>query len=375
MNAIVKAEGLTQVRSREMDRKLSEADIEAMGAEFDALRDQVWSDLGEKDYRYIRRIERLVRYTGAAGRGLLFLSLFPPAWILGTLLLGLSKILENMELGHNVIHGQYNWTGSHRLQGNRYEWDNAGTADNWRKTHNFQHHTYTNIKGLDDDIGYGVMRLFPEQRWKPFYLFQMIYTPIFAILFQWGIAIQDLRLGRYFSGRKSKAELAREADPVVRKARRQILKDYVIFPLLAGPFFIPVFLGNLCANLIRNVWTFTIIFCGHFTENAEIFPRSVLNRESRGHWYLRQLKGSSNLKGPGWFHILSGNLSHQIEHHLFPDIPACRYAELAPRVKDICQRYGQHYNTGSFPRQAAQVGWRIIRHGFPSKAATSAPLA
>ncbi|MBL3206237.1 acyl-CoA desaturase, partial [Klebsiella pneumoniae] len=88
-----------------------------------------------------------------------------------------------MELGHNVIHGQYDWMGDAHLQGKHFEWDIAGTSDNWRKTHNFRHHTYTNVHGMDEDLGYGVLRLFPEQKWHPARLGQPIYAIIFALLF------------------------------------------------------------------------------------------------------------------------------------------------------------------------------------------------
>ncbi|MCK0537505.1 fatty acid desaturase family protein [Alcanivorax quisquiliarum] len=349
---------------------LSAAEIEQFGAEIDALRERTLADIGEADARYIRRIHATVRYTELAGRGLLFFGIFPPAWVLGTLLLALSKILENMELGHNVMHGQYDWMNDPRFDGKTYEWDIVGTSDSWRKTHNFKHHTYTNVKGMDDDIGYGLLRLFPEQRWRPFFLGQPLYAVVFALLFQWGVAIQDLRLGAYFAGRISRDELGEQFRPIGRKMRRQLLKDYVFFPLVAGPFFLPVLLGNLVANGLRNLWTFMIIFCGHFTAKVAVFPKSVLKDESRGQWYLRQLLGSSNLRGGRVFHILSGNLSHQIEHHLFPDIPARRYAALSKEIQAICQRYGLHYNTGSLWVQFGQVVWRILRYALPSKPAS-----
>lgn len=348
------------------NRSLSAQELKQFGDELDAVRARAMADLGEKDARYIRRVVKVVRITEVLGRGLLFFGIFPPAWLLGTLLLGFSKILENMELAHNVMHGQYDWMGDPSLNGKTYEWDLVGTSDNWRKTHNFKHHTYTNVRGMDDDIGYGLLRLFPEQRWKPFYLAQPLVAVIFAILFEWGIAIQDLELGRYFSGKKTKAQLKAEFKPVARKMHRQILKDYVLFPLLAGPFFLPVLLGNLVANLIRNVWTYVVIFCGHFTANAEVFPKSVVENETRGHWFQRQIRGSSNLSGGRVFHIMTGNLSHQIEHHLYPDVPARRYAGMAPEVRAICTKYGQHYNTGSMVTQFGQVVWRILRHAFPS---------
>ena len=348
-------------------RSLSAAELDQLALELDAIRQRTLADLGEADAQYIRKIVSMVRYSALAGRGLLMLGWLPPAWLAGTALLGFAKIVENMEVAHNVMHGQYDWMNDPSLNAKRYEWDIVGTSASWCKTHNYMHHTFTNIKGVDDDVGYGLLRLFPEQRWSPFFLGQPIYAVIFALLFQWGVAIQDLELGKYFKGKKTKQQLALEYAPVRAKMRKQLFKDYVFFPLIAGPSFIPVFLGNLAANGIRNVWTFSIIFCGHFTEDAEIFPKSVLDNESRGHWYYRQIRGSSNLTGGRLMNLLSGNLSHQIEHHLFPDIPAHRYAQLAPEVQEICQRYGIHYNTGSFPKQFGQVVWRILRHSLPSQ--------
>lgn len=353
-----------------MNHKLSPEELQRFAAELDAIRARAVADLGAKDARYIRRIVAAVRWTGFLGRAMLYAGiLFPWAWVAGVLLLGLSKILDNMELGHNVMHGQYDFMGDPSLNGKTFEWDIVGTGDNWRQTHNYMHHTYTNIKGIDDDVGYGVLRLFPEQTWKPFYLFQPIYAVIFALLFQWGVAIQELRLGQLFKGTKGWAKFRREFAPVGRKMRHQLLKDYVVFPLLAGPFFLTIMAGNFVANGIRNIWTFSIIFCGHFTRDVEIFPKTVLKNETRGHWYLRQVRGSSNLSGGPLLNLLSGNLSHQIEHHLYPDIPAWRYAGMAPRVREICQRYGVHYNTGSLWSQAGQVTWRILRHAFPSRVA------
>jgi linoleoyl-CoA desaturase len=65
--------------------------------------------------------------------------------------------------------------------------------------------------------------------------------------------------------------------------------------------------------------------------------------------------------------FMTGNLSHQIEHHLFPDLPARRYADMAVEVKALCEKYGVPYNTGSLPKQFGEVVWRIVRHAFPSR--------
>ena len=351
------------------DRDLTPAELAAFGAELDALRQRTLGDLGDADARYIRRVRGAVRACCWAGRALLLCGWSAPTWLLGALLLGLGKILENMELGHNVMHGQYDWMNDPEFAGRQYEWDIVGPADFWRHTHNHIHHTYTNVLGKDDDVGYGVVRLFPEQRWKPFYRWQPLWVTLQALLFQYAVAIQHLRLDQYFKGRLGKDELRPLLRQFNAKLGRQWAKDYLVFPLLgllAGGFW-AVFCGNLLANLLRNLWTFTVIFCGHFTEKAAVFPASVLDGETRGHWYLRQLRGSSNLEGGKLLHILTGNLSHQIEHHLYPDLPARRYAELAREVRQIAERYGQHYNSGRLSRQFAAVLRRIWVHRLPAK--------
>lgn len=345
------------------DRTLTPAEIDAFGAALDELRQRHVADLGQADARYIRRVRAVKRALEVAGRTLLFFGWFPLTWLPGSLLLALAKILENMELGHNIMHGQYDWMNDPEFNGQRYEWDIAGPSDFWRHTHNHIHHTYTNIIGKDDDVGYGLARLFPEQRWKPHHRWQPLWVFLQAVLFQYAVAIQDLRLERVFKGRPEKA-WPKKWRVFKHKVARQWLKDYLVWPLLGlitGAGW-AVLAGNAVANLLRNLWTFTVIFCGHFTEKAAVFPPSVLKDESRGHWYLRQLQGSSNMTGGPLFHIMTGNLSHQIEHHLFPDLPARRYAAIAVEVRALCERYGQTYNTGTMWGQFSTVVTRIWRY-------------
>lgn len=353
--------------------RLSGTQADAFEKEIKTLRAHILADVGDSDANYIKRVLWSVRLLEILGRGSLLVGAFLPptwlvmAWLVGVAFLATSKILNNMELGHNVIHGQFNWMNDPRFNGQTFEWDIAGTSENWRHTHNFKHHTYTNVRGADDDLGYDVLRLFPEQPWTRANLGQTLYAIIFALLFEWGVAIQNLRLGRLFNPRSNKSKLKAACIPAGRKMRHQVIKDYVLFPLLSGPGFLFVLTGTLCANVLRNVWTYVVIFCGHFTTDVETFPKSVLQNETQAQWYERQIRGSSNLSGGRLLNIMTGNLSHQIEHHLFPDLPANRYAELAPKIQQICQRYGLPYNTGSMAKQFSQVVWRILRHSFPSQ--------
>jgi fatty acid desaturase len=278
-----------------------------------------------------------------------------------------AKILENMEVGHNIMHGQFDWTNDPELRGRKYEWDNVCPGDQWRHSHNYMHHHYTNIVGKDRDVGYGILRMADQQPWHPGYLIQPVYAFLLAILFEWGVGVHDMELADLTKGKWKWSEKKDMVKAFFRKSGKQMLKDYVAFPLLAGPFFLPVLLGNIVANLIRNVWAFLIIFCGHFTEDAEMFTEAECENETKAEWYLRQLLGSSNIDGGKWFHVMSGNLSHQIEHHMFPDIPANRYAEMAVEVKALCEKYDLPYNTGSLSKQFGTVVKRIFRLSLPSR--------
>jgi NADPH-dependent stearoyl-CoA 9-desaturase len=334
---------------------------DAFGQELDAIRERVIADLGERDATYIRRVIKAQRALELGGRAMLFAGIFPPAWLAGTAMLAASKILDNMEIGHNVMHGQYDWMGDPALTGRNFEWDSACPSDQWRHSHNYMHHTYTNIVGMDRDVGYGILRMSEDQKWGPYYRGNLVYAFLLMVLFQYGVALHELETERIRSGEISIVDKREILAGIWNKVKRQTMKDYVAFPLLAGPVAPFVFAGNTTANLIRNVWSYAIIFCGHFPEGVQEFSIEETSNESRGQWYFRQLLGSANLTGGKLFHVMSGNLSFQIEHHLFPDIPAHRHAELAEEVQEICERYGLPYNKGPLPKQFATVVRKIIR--------------
>ncbi len=355
--------------------QLTPEQLDQLGAELDALRNRIMADLGERDAAYIRKMIRTQRGLEIAGRAMLEFGWLPPAWIGGTAALSLSKILDNMEIGHNVMHGQYDWMKDPALDSKAFEWDTACPSDQWRYSHNYMHHTHTNVLGMDRDIGYGILRMSEDQPWSPKDLGNPVYATLLMLFFQWGVALHDVETERIAAGEIKLSDKRDILKAIWRKGRRQVLKDYVIFPALAGPGAPFTAAGNLTANGIRNIWSFMIIFCGHFPEGTQEFSLEEVENETRGGWYMRQMLGSANLSGGPLFHILSGNLSHQIEHHVFPDIPAHRYAELAVEVREICERYGLPYNSGPLSKQFGSVVKKIVRLALPGSVPAAAPKA
>jgi fatty acid desaturase len=405
--------------------RLTEEQIEAIGREFDELHEQVKADLGERDAAYIRGVIGLQRRLALLGRVILLGSRFRPAWAAGTATLGLAKILENMEIGHNVLHGQWDWMNDPVINSQVWDWDTASTAQSWKHSHNYIHHTYTNIRGKDKDLGYEIMRIDPHQTWHPVYLLQPFYNVLLMAFFEWGVAFHDLDLDAVRAGEKSHKEVLKEVAGISGKMRTQVVKDYIAWPALSGivgvaidaalaasrdrdlirsgrrakvkreakaswgrarrraPASSDTLVGRLVArrsfrepykrtlwadftaNIIRNVWAHAIIFCGHFPDQTYTFSQEETEDESRGAAYVRQLIGAANIKGGPMFHVISGNLGYQVEHHLYPDMPSTRYGEIAPKVREICKRYELPYNTGPLWQQWSMVHRTIARLAFP----------
>ncbi|MBJ8342416.1 MULTISPECIES: fatty acid desaturase family protein [Antrihabitans] len=339
--------------------------VDEIGRELDALRARIVADLGEEDREYIYKIIKAQRGFEIAGRGLMYLGFLPPFWLAGVGALGISKILDNMEIGHNVMHGQYDWMREPGLNSRVFEWDTVCPADQWKHSHNYMHHTYTNIRGMDRDIGYGILRMDKEQKWNPYYLGNPVWAFLLMVFFEWGVMLHDLEAENVVQGKRKWKDIKPLLKGMGRKSGRQILKDYVVFPALTGPLFISTLLGNAAANLVRNLWTYSIIFCGHFPSGVQTFSEEETANESQGEWYVRQMLGSANIEGGKLFHIMSGNLSHQIEHHLFPDVPAHRYPQMAPEVEALCNKYGLPYNKGGFFKQIGSVWAKIFKLALP----------
>jgi len=354
---------------------LTDADVEAIGRELDQIRRDIEESRGTADASYIKNAIKLQRGLAVGGRAALFASAFPPAWVAGTAMLGLAKIIENMELGHNVIHGQWDWMNDPEVHSSAWEWDTACPSEQWKHSHNFVHHKYTNVVGKDDDVGYGILRVTRDQRWHPVYLAQPVTNALLATFFQYAVALHDLNIKEIRKGRKDPRTTWRQLKQIGRKVGRQFGKDYVLFPLLSGPQFLSTISANATANLMRNLWSYTVIFCGHFPDGAEKFTVEELDSETPDEWYLRQMLGSANFDAGPLMAFMSGNLCYQIEHHLFPDLPSNRYAEISERVQAICEKYDLPYTTGSLTHQYTQTLRTLWKLSLPDRFLSATPDA
>ena len=333
--------------------RLTPADIEALGAELDTIRADIEDSRGAKDAAYIRRVITFQRILDAVARLQIVRSSSRIGWVLGAVALAYAKSVENMEIGHNVCHGQWDWMNDPEIHSTTWEWDMVGPSAQWRYSHNYRHHVFTNVLGVDDDLGFGVLRVTRDQPWRPEYLWQPIRNLLLGLVFEWGIARHGYHSAAQRVGTEAGKQAARTA--MLVKIARQTAKDYLILPALSLRRWRRTLTANVTANLLRNLWTYVVIFCGHFPDGVQTFDPQALQSESRAHWYLRQMLGAANFKAGRLLAFSSGNLCYQIEHHLFPDLPSNRYAQISVRVRQLCDKYDLPYTTGSLVGQYLQT--------------------
>src|SRR6185312_6481906 len=259
--------------------QLSAADVEALAVELDAIRTDVEDSLGANERAYIRRTIAVQRCLDLAARVVIGASRRRTGWVLGTLALAAAKSIENMELGHNIGHGQWDWMNDPEIHSSTWEWDMAGLSSQWRYSHNYRHHMFTNVVGVDDDLGYGVLRVTRDQQWKPSNLLQPLRHLLLAVTFEWGIALHGLYSEKERPG--TATDKSAHTRALLRKIARQAAKDYVLFPVLGGRRWRRVLVGNAFANLLRNLWAYAVICCGHFVDGAVKFTPDTLQGETK----------------------------------------------------------------------------------------------
>ena len=358
------------VRSRENPGGLTDAEVARLGRDLDALRQQVLDARGSDDAAYIRRVITAQRALELTARALLLGSRHRPLWWLGTAALTVAKVLDNMEIGHNVLHGQWDWMRDPKIHSSTWNWDHASPPEQWKRAHNDRHHSHTNVLGKDNDLGYGILRVDESQQWRPRHLVQPVLNLVNACIFEYGVAMYDLDLGETLRARRGLSpQLRSELLIVAHRARRHATRDYVLHPFLSAATGSTrsTLSANVTANVVRNVWSHSVIMCGHFPEGVQTFEvESVDPSETRGHWYLRQMLGAANISGPRLLHVLTGNLSHQIEHHLFPDLPSNQYRQIAPQVRALFDANGLRYHSAPLLKQVASAWHKVVRLSLPN---------
>lgn len=337
-----------------------ETDYRAFGEEIDEVKRRVLARVGSEDVLYVKRLDRFSRVMEAIGRILIHFSPEPITFTLGVGALWIHKQLQATEIGHTALHGAYDkLEGADRFRSRTFHWDIPIDEESWREGHNVKHHGNTNVAGKDPDIHFGPARLTEQTPLAKSHRYQLAFmlgvlAPNFTFLMN--THFTGLNDVFFDNGLPHKLDVLPDRSPAskrlawrrsLRKYLPYYLKNYVFFPLLAGPFFWKVLLGNWLAETMRDVYSAATIYCGHVGHDVKSYQVGT-RAHGRGHWYAMQIAATNNYEVSRPVSVLCGGLDHQIEHHLFPTVPPQRLREIAPEVRAICAKYGVEYRTDTW---------------------------
>jgi fatty acid desaturase len=349
-------------------------------AEFEGIKQRYRAKLGTKDVAYIKGLRRTSRISEALGRGMLWFGHDPITFTLGVLLTWLHRNLESIEIGHNVLHGQYDYFPEiPQFHSHNFKWKAPCDEEGWRREHNGQHHVHTNVYEMDPDLNHGILRVNDQVPWNKYHRWQVpMYLIIGYPTVLYGFDSQNLafrdkfRAKAFPRGNEGYAPVYPPSgdDDALRKRHfkamhRVTFKEYVVMPLLAlvtGYSWFRVALGNMLVDILNNYWISLTIQATHLTEPLQ--PEDALKH--KGRWYLSQLDSTVNFKGSRRMSILWGHLNYQIEHHLYPDIPSHHYPDMAREVKQVCKKYGLPYKCNETWGQAIRNYIKTMwKYSFP----------
>jgi linoleoyl-CoA desaturase len=278
----------------------------------------------------------------------LLVFLHPPVW-LGIILCCLFG-LDLAAVGFNVMHD-----GAHGSYSTR-KWVNnlgaftlnmmGGSSYIWKIKHNINHHTFTNIEGMDSDIDIKFwMRLHKEQKHYWFHKFQYIYFFIFYGIsyFSW---VYYLDFDKYFSSKIS-----------TQSFRRMTFKDHFSFwisKIVYTGFFIvlPIIMVGLIPTIVG--YSIIVFVCGitisivfqlaHIVEDTQFPKPDQVTNKIDTEWAIHQVITTADFathnKAISWF---VGGLNFQVVHHLFPKVSHVHYPNISQIVKETCEQFNVPY--------------------------------
>lgn len=340
--------------------------MKRFGEEIDAIRVRTEADMGLQDLARLRRLNAFSRGMEVIGRVLIHFSVEPVAFLAGVGALWVYKQLQAIEIGHTVLHGVYdNLNGAGRFNSKKFSWDLPIHEGAWQYGHNVEHHSFTNVAGKDPDINFGLARLTEHTPHKWFHRLQFpfvlaILAPNFSFFMNLHVTgINEIYFGNgradehYGTTDRSWKAVKAAHLTALRKLAPYYIKNYLVFPLLAGLMFWKVstfwkvLLGNWMAETLRDIYSAATIYCGHTGEDVADFPEGT-RAKGKGEWFAMQVEATNNFEVCLPISILCGGLDRQIEHHLFPKLPPARLRKIAPEVRAVCIAHGVTYRTDTW---------------------------
>lgn len=282
-----------------------------------------------------------------------FIILFAPISQLTMLGMAIISGIGMAGVGMNVMHDSNHESFSSKKWVNKIMGSSmyvlAGNVYNWKVQHNVLHHTFTNIKGHDEDIDAGrIIRFSKHSKWLKIHKLQRFYSIfIYGLLtINWAITTDFKQTSRYL---KRKLSYGKFPNPTAQWITLVITKILYYAFWLAMPILlldlswwkvlIGFFVMHYTAGLILSI----VFQLAHVVPKTDMpLPDKEGNLEHT--WAIHQLYTTSNFAPNNKFvSFFTGGLNHQVEHHIFPHISHIHYGKIAKIVKDTAKEFNLPY--------------------------------
>lgn len=269
-------------------------------------------------------------------------------WIL-YMVMGLGVAGIGMSVMHDAIHGSFS-SNSIVNKIFRFSCELLGANSfNWKVQHNFLHHTFTNIAGLDEDISEkAILRLEPSGPWYKIHKFQHIYAlPLYSLLtlswIVWGDYFSLARYDKKGIVKQIGGHTAKEVTIMIFSKAIYLFMHFVLPIFILGFVWWHVLIGFLLMHMVSGFILSVIFQLAHVVEGPE-YPMPDSNGNLENNWAVHQLHTTANFakrrKLLSWF---IGGLNYQIEHHLFPNISHIHYPKISKIVENTAKEFKLPY--------------------------------
>lgn len=287
----------------------------------------------------------------------------PNSWIslIMCAFLGLNLAAIGFNTMHDGAHGSFSTkTWVNEMMGYSLN-AMGGSVYLWKYKHNVNHHSFTNIEGMDDDIDIKPwIRVHDDQEKHWYHRFQHVYwVVLYGVTYLLWIFVQDFK--KYFTGKVGDLPF-----------RKMDTKEHIIFWVskllyVAAFIVLPIFKIGVAETVIG----FSVIafICGfaiavvfqlaHIVEDASFEMPTSDNHKVETEWAVHQIQTTANFatksKIVSWF---TGGLNFQVEHHLFPRISHVHYPKISQLVRETCEQFGITYI--EFPTVLSAVRSHVV---------------
>ena len=237
----------------------------------------------------------------------------------------------------------------------------GGNTYYWKIKHNINHHTYTNIEGMDSDIDVKpFMRLHEGQPIHSYHRFQHIYWfVLYGISYLAWVFYEDFQ--KYCSGKVSAINerkiLALKEHFIFWTTKTLFILVYMVIPIIMVGWW-QWLIGFLIITFTCGLFISIVFQLAHVIGGTQFHSANTGDKNGKQEWAVHQICSTANFGTSSRFlHWLLGGLNFQIEHHLFPRVSHIHYPAISVLVKEACKESNivYHEYTSMFKAVIAHI--------------------